>query len=223
MSSIRSGVHYFKRVLNMYTAYSGSTTSYATDGVMRFYQNSTHFTIDWTGATVGAMHFCSMSMFFALSAIPDYVRYTNYFEEYKISKVVVKLRPVIAAGQPSNYGSVAYGTPYLHYFIDHDDAVVPTPNIATVDQIRNRVNYKYARMDKPITIVIIPHISQSVYESSISTGYSSRRPMWLDNTNPAVQHYGLKMIAQHVPGATEGRFDFVATITYYLKTRSPIA
>lgn len=128
------------------------------------------------------------SLSFNLQQLASYTEFTNLFDQYKIYKVVLDIRPYCATQNVTvnnTTNNVAY--PYVHCVIDHDDDTLLT----AVSDYQQYSSYRRFPVGRPMKISIIPRVSTAVYQSALSTGYSAKRA-WIDSENSLVPHYGFK-------------------------------
>lgn len=132
---------------------------------------------------------------FRISDVVNYSEFTNLFDQFMLTKVVVTLRLVTNpdAAAVTNLSAPVQITnwfPQIWYCADYDDS-----NAETLDSIKERIGVKCRVMkpDKPIRIVIRPKVLVQTYVTAIATGYSPKR-LFVDCTQAAMPHYGLKTV-----------------------------
>lgn len=140
---------------------------------------------------------------FKLSDIPQSSDYTAIFEDYKLTKIIVKLRyksigqqaRVIQLDSPDKIVPVNEVNPVLYYKIDHNDA-----DTDTIDQLKRSVHTKEHQFtnDKPnFTIVIKPSVLTETthIKGSLGIAYRPSWNQWLPVSEVDIEHFGLKMYA----------------------------
>lgn len=160
---------------------------------------------------------------FKLQDIPNYAELTSLYDEYCISKVVVKFYPKFGqVGQVQGGGNltVVPNSSAMKAFvtaIDYDDSNTP-PSRADL------IQWGTARMHTPTSLikrVLTPCIAVQTYKTVASSGYSAKPLQWVDCGDDTVPHYGVKYQAEleqpNTSGATLSLYDVICT--YYVKFR----
>lgn len=160
----------------------------------------------------------TMSSQFQLSSVYQPSDLTNLFDRYKIVGVQLKIHYLQNVGSPQqvpNVGAVYSNLPTIHYAFDGDDA-----NINTKEQILQK-GYCHSRVlnaNRPTTIFLKPRVTKEIFNSPVTTGYSSEKACWLDANSSSVPHFGMKFaITDWCGGETSNAIRI--TPTYYLQFR----
>lgn len=121
-----------------------------------------------------------------LASFPDSAEFTALFDQYRIAALEFTFVPVTSNGT---------GSP-LYTVIDYDDS---SP-LTLVGQV---LEYDTLQITQPGQFhkrSLIPQVSTTVYNTAITSGYSSKSMQWIDAGNPNVPHYGLKYAAPFIAG-----------------------
>jgi len=124
---------------------------------------------------------------FNLAQLDDSTEFTNLFEKYRIKAIQFKMFPMIQSNNPGQ----TY-MPVLAYCRQTSSGVTP----ATLSNFMQQDNVKLTRANKPITIYLKPFVDTEVYKSSVSTGYSGKRGLWINTTDDTVPHYGVNLLGE---------------------------
>lgn len=160
----------------------------------------------------------TMSSQFMLNAVTNPTDLTNLFDRYKIVGVQLKihyLQNVANAQYVPNVTGVYNNLPTIHWAFDGDDA-----NIDSKAQILQKgyCKSKVLNANRPLKIFIKPRVTKEIYNSPLTTGYSSEKACWLDCNSSAIPHFGVKFaITDWVGGPTNHAIRI--TPTYYLAMR----
>lgn len=147
----------------------------------------------------GATTFYTNSFMFKLNDIPQYTTFTALFDTYRITKVDIRITPMITQAvlasvtysnvSPSVGGTYPFG--YCYWLVDNDDA----SNLSTRDAF---IEYQKCKSQptvygKNITLSITPRIATPAYASGAFTAYAEgKKKTWVDCAYPAIEHYGIK-------------------------------
>ena len=205
--SIASMTHTFKRDGRVIQILNSQT-----DGSWGVFNLGTNFAVGTNSPDFGGGFQFPVSASFSLKDVIDYTDFTDLFDRYKITKVVLKIMYQTNIGVGSN-GIL----PVMNYTFDCDDADLPV-NQQDVTR-KGYVKTKILNANRPFSWVCKPRISKQVYDG-LNAAYMSERPCWLDCTNPDVPHFAFKAWLRNCPiGTVENNSQF-AQITiqpvYYL-------
>jgi len=130
--------------------------------------------------------------------------FTQIYDQYKISKVVIKFIPkfnMMASdvGSSVNFVSV----------IDYDDSN-PLPNTGAAWQ------YQSCKMTRGTAIHtrILKPSANALFDAS-SGALAPRKSPWLDCNNTSVPHYGIKLACNDLPAGANA-LDFDLQVIYYI-------
>lgn len=133
----------------------------------------------------------AFSLKFSLNQLLSFTDITQIADQYKLNSVLVRL----ASGFQVATGTGA-AVPYVEYIQDHDDAAVPSLNLM---RTKMGVKTKYFGPNRNIIKMgVRPRVSDEIYSTGISTGYSVGRPQWINCDYPAVEHYAIKGIIHNM-------------------------
>lgn len=147
------------------------------------------------------------SINFQLANIPNVTDFTNLYDQYMIKAVQVKFIPRVSE---VSAGASAMGN--LWIILDYDDSVVP----GSLNQMLQYQNVKRSQNNKIHTRYLKPAIANEVFATGIATAYNAKKNVWLDATNDAVEHYGIKIWVDQLPAGS-------ATIQYDVVTKFYLA
>ncbi|ADG27891.1 putative capsid protein [Barbel circovirus] len=142
----------------------------------------------------------------------------NYWDYYKISKVVVQLWPefnnvpINADRDKVLYGSTA---------VDYDDATMAT---STADPFKDYSSRKMFISNRTHIRIFTPRPNIEIYKSSASTNYgflNIRSGAWINTVHDGVPHYGLKIWLPSNTGAPSA-IGYKLIIKYYVLFRNRI-
>jgi len=125
---------------------------------------------------------------FQLNDLADYTSFQVIFDQYKIDKVQVQIRP-IGRAQPI-VGINTEKIPLLFTVIDYDDATAPTGT----SQLKEYSNCNVS-LYETVVATFAPHMALAAYSGAFSS-FANVGPTWIDIANPSVQHYGLKLACE---------------------------
>lgn len=110
--------------------------------------------------------------------------FSNLFDYYKLHSVDFFIIPMFNSSDVT--ASTGY-LPTMYWFYDTNDNGTPT-----LQEMVQRQNVKSRRMDKPFRIRLYPFLQGTVYNTAITSAYVRTRPRWINMTNLATPHYGIK-------------------------------
>lgn len=156
------------------------------------------------------------SIKFLLSELPQVGSFTALFDAYKISKVVVKLVPMISqVQQPASVALVGTSTEHMNTVIDKDDST-PLSNISDALQyetFKQTPGYKYHKR------AFVPAVSMQAFKTSGTTiGFVQKKQQWIDIAYTDVEHYGMKGVVQDF-GTSNVQMSWKIYVTYYISMK----
>lgn len=127
-------------------------------------------------------------------SLPNYTEFTNLFDEYCIKKIDVFVMPSYTnAGIGS---AIISWAPWIVHAADYDDtASTPSTTLmqyegAKFTQLVGSIGHQNAQ----ILRTVYPRAPSAVIKSTgVTTGQSPTPNMWINCSNPNVQHFGFKM------------------------------
>lgn len=153
---------------------------------------------------------------FKLAHTINNAEFTQLYDRYKILKARVKMINLSNVSQVQQQSSL----PTLVTVTDYDDATVPTvTNLTGVNEMYQRQGVYERRFGGTQILSIRPRVAGTVYNSAVSSGYSSIRAPWIDVNSPSVPHYALKGIIRNLNlsttvATTAVRIDCELTIAF---------
>lgn len=160
----------------------------------------------------------TLSSQFQLSSVYQVSDLVNLYDRYKITGVQLKIHYLQNSASPQSVANVTpvyANLPVIHYAFDGDDA-----NLNTKEQILQK-GYCHSRVlnaNRPLTIFLRPRVTKEIYNTAVTTGYSSEKACWLDSNSNSLPHFGMKFaITDWVGGEVNNAIRI--TPTYYLALR----
>lgn len=148
---------------------------------------------------------------FRLNELPGVTDFTNLFDQYCITKIVLKFFPCGTEVSASEITS--YTAPRITIAQDFDDITTPL----TESELLEMKGHRTYQFTKPITHVIKPAINAEVYRSGITSSYSPKWNQWIDCATVDVPHYGIKTWCQQDSGAATFRYRIFMTFYFKMK------
>lgn len=201
---------FYTSALNTLTAndYSGSPPTWLSTTVVA---------ADFNGSSSASMQY-GWSVVATLAGLPNAAEITNFFREYQIVKMDLKIE--LCCGDSYNSGA---GSPLCSINCAYDPSD-NTPATSYPAQIQYANNKAFELVNgKPILRKCVPKSAQSVFSSAIATGYgySTGRPLWLDCNIPLVPHYAFKLWTRGQIAVAGSGFAFRVTPTLHVMMRRP--
>lgn len=165
----------------------------------------------------------SISFIFSLADIPNPSEFSNLFDAYMITGVMLQIKMI---NNPTSnfepFSSTQTGAnfyPTIWYTPDHDDhATVTLPQIKEFERVRHKVLHP----NRELNIMLRPTTLTQLYRSTTTTGYSqNRRRQWIDMAQTDVPHYGIKMVFdfEGLTSNAGAEYNFKVNAKYYFKTK----
>lgn len=156
---------------------------------------------------------------FSLDQLPNYTEFTSLYDQYMITKVVVKFYHIRDPSQVTNLapgGAVSGGV--LLTAIDHDDS---TP-ASSGNEMRQYSTCHVTNFGKDHTRVQVPCVLRQLYETAVTTAYTPSYRQWISTNDPGCQHFGLKIGLILNDGATApaNAVQYRVEAVYYIKCKS---
>jgi hypothetical protein len=124
---------------------------------------------------------------FQLNEIPDYTSFSNIFDQFRIEKVEVSIRPLTLPSAPGT--APAYADLWLA--VDYDDATAP----ASVSVVQNYSNAVIVSPGKMTNIKLYPAVNTVVNNNFTSTFANSGgiERIWINSLNSDMAFNGMKI------------------------------
>lgn len=154
---------------------------------------------------------------FRLSDLPNSAEITALYDQFMITKVVIKFIPYRDKAELSNTAaSTALGGGRLFTVIDNDDST----NISA-DACREYSSLKITDYGKVHKRVLTPAVLRQMYESTISSAYTPCFKQWLSTSDPTTIHYGLKGgLVVNDASAVTASIQYSIEAMYYFKCKN---
>lgn len=124
---------------------------------------------------------------FALDDIPGVAEFIALFDQYCITKIVLKFYPV---GNPCITNATNNEVGQLITVKDYDDATLPTV-------LNDLLEFETVAVHHPgraFTLTIRPRVAKTIFRTGITSAYGmGDASTWVDAANTDVPHFGLKM------------------------------
>lgn len=164
--------------------------------------------------TVDNVNNYSNSWGFTLGMLPNSADFTNLYDEYCITKAVLKFIPKISQATLSNGATVANSMlTQMHTAIDYDDSN-SLPTATALSEITQYQSHRMSRGNQTHARVLVPKV-----EVTGSTGQYPKAYQWIDCDNTTVLHNGVKVVIPKLPVASTLIY-YDAMITLYFKCRN---
>lgn len=176
----------------------------------KFYQNI---------VSVGTALPYSQHWGFRLSDLPDASDFTALYDEYQITKAVIKFIPKFSqVNVTTGVGSITNSVlTQMMSAIDYDDSN-SLPTATAIDQITQYQSLRMTRGNVPHTRVISPKVELT---ANAISNIAPKWRQWLDCDNTTILHNGLKVVIPAIPGLDAGTVLYWdAMVTVYLKFRN---
>lgn len=159
----------------------------------------------------------------SLDKLVNYSDFTTLYDQYRILKVVMKVRLVgdpSAQQMPNNASLVNAANiyPRLWYCPDHDDTASET---WTQLRERAKTKCKVLQPNKMITTSFRPAVLGQLYRTAVTTGYGPKYNQWIDVAGTDVPHYGIKwsIEAAGFTPLTNYPYSFQFDFIYYIQCK----
>lgn len=128
----------------------------------------------------------------ATATMPSSSEFTTLFDLYFVDKVEVTPLVTYNVAGPTNIATNAATLPFIVYAPDDDDS--SAANVTTLQQYSNAKYTQFLNPEGPVKplVTIYPKYASMAYNTLATTGYAPKRG-FLNSTNNAVPHFGLKM------------------------------
>lgn len=218
------GIHFFKRTVNLWDQTTALTLtgniSLQSVGLGRYF-------VFTTGSVISQNYFGSISYEPNLSNLPAISELSSLFDNYKLSKVVLKLIPYATSVDSADSSAGISGglNAIIHSVFDVDGS--PTGfagSEAGIASLQQYPNYKKRRLvgNRPLKYVFVPRPQIAARGTAGSTTFvtPSGSSPWLDMSDLSVPHYGFYAVIESVaPSSTQQFINFRMEAVYYFKCK----
>lgn len=152
----------------------------------------------------------SQALSFNLSQVPSYTNFTQLYDMYRITYVVLKF--VVKHNVSDMTGGASDLIPIVHSAPDYNDAFAP----ASIAALLNQGGYKRKRLIGPQTYKVKPSTLIATSGGSFNT------PKWRDwqsTASPTIPHYGYKFFVENAAASASVNVDIYCTM--YFQTKDP--
>lgn len=152
---------------------------------------------------------------FQLTDLLNVSEYAGLYDQYKITGIAFRAVPKslqIQGGTSGTTSVVGYGQ--VVTCLDFDDAANPSSK----DELLQYQNAKVSRSSSIHKRYIKPRILDTVWVNSVSSGYQSVAPGWIDMANTNLPHYGIKLWVDApatAGGSSSSSISYDVYATYY--------
>lgn len=151
---------------------------------------------------------------FQLSHVTDSSHVVGLFDQYKLRKVVIEFVPrrtAFITVTPDTATDLSTSVPMFATAIDLDSDASPT----AITDIREFSQNKETPADTYQKWVFAPAVLQEVYKTAISTGYGTKKNMWIDTNNADIPHRGIRYFME-AGGIKNGLYQYDIKTKYYI-------
>jgi len=155
---------------------------------------------------------------FTLADLAQAASYTALFDQYRIERVLLRLKARNNAVALENTASPNASVPSGFIVIDRDDSTAPTG----IPAVQEYDTAEYFSGEQDVTIDLVPSITPSVFSSGAFSAYSIQdaRKVWIDVANTIVPYYGVKGAASGLTLATTSSWVWDITAEYIVSFKN---
>lgn len=148
---------------------------------------------------------------FSLSSLVNVSDFSNLFDQYRITYIVVKYWLKI---DPSAQAAASASYPRFFWYRDYDDSTSPS----SLDEMRENGKCKCVVMypNRPVTIAFKPNLLNTLFNSGITSTYQPVWNTWVDMTNTGTTYYGYKY---GIDDLTNTNYRVTSETTMYFQCR----
>lgn len=153
---------------------------------------------------------------FRLDRTPQFAELAVLFDQYRITKVIVRIMARTGAGGPSGNVTASNDLYLGRYFgvVDYDDALAP----ANINELMQYKNVQQARFNEDMVFTLYPRVNIDAAVTAVGAGDKvSVAAPWLDMQNTSVEHYGIKIASDVNQASYNLEFDY--KITYFIECK----
>lgn len=154
---------------------------------------------------------------FSLNQCTNMGNYTAIWDQYRINKVVLKIRPIRTQQVEANINDVITGSvtniPSIVVAKDYDDSLT-----TSFDNLCARAGSKRCLMTRGMTYTLVPATLTELYNTSATSAYAPKYKTWLDCAYNGVPHYGLKIACE--PAEPTGQYGSELQVYVYVSFKN---
>lgn len=162
-------------------------------------------TLTVTAASIGLG-----SQTYKLSDVPNSGDFQNLFDLFRINKVAVRFIPKFTGTSASSGNLDALGQ--FVSVLDFTDADTPV----NINQLLEYENVRRSKLSSVHRRVFCPSVSMIGYKGPFTNSYAPRWKQWVNMTDVATLHYGLKFAVDNQGGSA---IDYDVYTTLYFSCR----
>lgn len=147
---------------------------------------------------------------FQLSDLPNVSSFAALFDQYRIDKVLLRVKSRNNAVFVANTASPNGAVPTAYAVRDIDDS-------STLSVLGDYLSYDTCLTfngEEDFVIELTPSITKATYASLAFSGYTVERPCWLDIANTSIPHYGVKIGVGGLTASTSSSWAWDITAEY---------
>jgi hypothetical protein len=149
---------------------------------------------------------------FKLSNVIGVADFTTLFDHYRIDKVEYNIEITTP-----NLSGIPY--PRVVFAADWNDSVAPLSESEVLEKRTARV-FQFSPTDTVATFTVVPRVADTLYNTSLTSGYGLSAPHWVDTGYPAVPHFGMKFWVADYNSVTSTLPVLRAYSRFYLSMRA---
>jgi len=144
-------------------------------------------------------------------SLPSNSEFIALFDDYRIKKVTLRL-DWSQDGYPGSSPTVM--APLIYYVQDFNDSnAVALTDIMQYPEVKNHSFYE--RGYKPLIIELTPRPLTDLAGNGLVTGYApTLASPWIRTSEPAIPHYGVKLVANNFGVANASIVGYVSNTAY---------
>lgn len=131
------------------------------------------------------------AIYFQLADVPGYTEFTALFDQYRITKVVMKMMPQTREWVNQQDPAAFRVTGFLATILDFDDSVAPA-SIAAMQQYDNFKYQNVACGEDHVRVVYPRTDSSALVAAGTYTGSTNAGGSWIDCGTPTTVQFGIK-------------------------------
>jgi len=151
---------------------------------------------------------------FKLNDLDQVSSFTALYDQYRITKIVCRVRPIMNALQGISPATAYWGGIYV--LVDFDDAVLPA-SLAVMREYETC--RQFSSVEKFDVVIEKPHIALAAYSGAFAS-FANISGQWVDSASPTVQHYGIKFGVPHGQAAQTLLQSWTVTAEYFCQFRN---
>ncbi len=160
--------------------------------------------------------FLNTTIAFQLSDIPNVSTLAALFDQYRIDKVLLRVKSRNNAVFVANTASPNGAVPTAYAVRDIDDASA----LSTMSDYLQYDTCLTFSGEEDFVIELTPSVTKAVFSSGAFSGYTVDQPCWLDIANTSIPHYGVKIGVGGLTASTTSSWAWDVTAEYIVSFMS---